>query len=97
MLMNWLEACLLPCPSMHFFQLPCPGCGFQRALILLLHGHAWAACCMFPPLFPLLSLWGLAAWLRFRPSLKLQHALRGSFLLTVGLLVVNLLLKMKGI
>jgi len=41
------------------YGIDCPGCGLQRAIILLLKGEFWASLNMYPPLLPLLGTLGL--------------------------------------
>ena len=47
---------LLPCGYKSLFGIDCPICGFQRALVLLLHGNIKQSFFMYPPLFPVLFL-----------------------------------------
>ncbi|MCU0435252.1 MAG: DUF2752 domain-containing protein [Bacteroidia bacterium] len=54
---HWLEQHLLECPFRSQFGVSCPGCGFQRSLILLLGGNIWGSIVRFPALLPFLSTW----------------------------------------
>ena len=51
-----MENYLLPCAYKSLFGIDCPICGFQRALVLLLHGDIKKSFFMYPPLFPVLFL-----------------------------------------
>ncbi|WP_366187336.1 DUF2752 domain-containing protein [Flavobacterium ovatum] len=48
------EKFLLPCFSKTLFNLECLGCGFQRAVLLLLQGQFKAAFVMYPAIYPTL-------------------------------------------
>ena len=50
------ENYLLPCAYKTLFGINCPICGFQRALLLLLHGQFVQSFKMYPPLLPCLFL-----------------------------------------
>ncbi|MCA6363541.1 MAG: DUF2752 domain-containing protein [Bacteroidetes bacterium] len=54
---HWLEHSMLECPIKSHFGVSCPGCGFQRSLILLLNGNIWGSIVRFPALLPFLSTW----------------------------------------
>lgn len=49
------ENYLFPCLFKTFFGIDCPGCGLQRAIILLLKGDFLAAFNMFPAIYILLT------------------------------------------
>lgn len=53
---DWLQHYLLPCPFKWLTGIDCPGCGFQRAFLLLLHGQWKASIQQYPPAIPLLLL-----------------------------------------
>lgn len=50
--MHWLEQHQFPCLFQSYFGLACPGCGFQRALLLLLNGDISASILRYPALIP---------------------------------------------
>lgn len=54
-MLDWLEVHQLPCLFRAVFGIECPGCGFQRALLLLLKGQVWASVCIWPALLPLMA------------------------------------------
>lgn len=60
-MLEWLETHQLPCLFRRFFEIECPGCGFQTALLLLLKGEAKAACLTWPGLLPLICFFLLIA------------------------------------
>jgi hypothetical protein len=51
---QWLQGHLLPCPFKYFTGIDCPGCGFQRSVIALLHGDLHGSFALYPPAIPLL-------------------------------------------
>lgn len=58
---------MLACPSAKYLHLPCPGCGMQRSLLLLLNGQLAASLRMHPAGLPFLALvLFLPLHLRFR-------------------------------
>lgn len=81
------------CPLYRFTGLYCPGCGAQRALHQLAHGHLLLAL-HFNPLFmlslPFLAIWG-ARWLRRLATGKdLQPMLvRPLYIKLVAVLVIS--------
>lgn len=57
-----LEEYMIPCLSKKLFGIDCPGCGMQRATVLLLEGDFAHAFHMFPAIYttiPLFILIGL--------------------------------------
>jgi len=66
-LVHWLQEHLLPCPSVRFLGVSCPGCGMQRSFIALLKGDLAGSWHYHPatiPMFLLILL--LLLHLRFR-------------------------------
>ena len=53
---NLREYNLLPCAYKTLFGIDCPLCGFQRALVLLLHGDIKQSFLIYPPLLPAVFL-----------------------------------------
>lgn len=49
---------MIPCLSKTLFGIECLGCGFQRAVVLLLQGELKASFLLYPALFPLLLFFG---------------------------------------
>lgn len=54
--MSWLQNHLFTCVYKEYFGLACPGCGFQRSLILLLQGNLKESILLYPALIPILGL-----------------------------------------
>jgi Protein of unknown function (DUF2752) len=55
-IISWLEQFTLPCVVKLVFHHDCPGCGFQRSLLLLAQGQFKASWTMYPPALPVLLL-----------------------------------------
>lgn len=49
-ILNWLKDNMQSCFYKEHFGVECPGCGTQRALLLLLEGDVWGSLKMYPPL-----------------------------------------------
>lgn len=49
-----MEKYMLPCLSKLFFGVECPGCGIQRATVMLVEGDFYKAWQMYPALFTLI-------------------------------------------
>ncbi len=47
---------MMPCMYKKYLGIDCPGCGFQRALVLLLKGEFSQSLAIYPPLIPILLL-----------------------------------------
>lgn len=54
------EKFMLPCLNKKFFGIDCPGCGMQRAVSLLLQGEFTDAFYMYPAIYTLIPLAGIA-------------------------------------
>lgn len=55
---QWLESNMTPCVYVSFFGVECPGCGIQRAFVLLMKGDLMGSLKMHPGLIPLIGLMG---------------------------------------
>lgn len=90
---NWLESHMSVCPFMEMTGASCPGCGVQRAFILLLKGELWDSIVMYPALIPMLTLFSfLIVHLIFKFK-KGGIFLMYNFILAVGLIIFNYLFK----
>lgn len=84
---------MLPCLNKEFLGVECPGCGMQRAVVLLWEGEFTAAFFMYPALYTLLALFGFLLADQF---LTIRHANQisiGLMLASVALILTNFLLK----
>ena len=55
-ILSWLENHFLPCAYHQLFDIECPFCGSQRALIALLNGNVAESLKLYPALIPTLVL-----------------------------------------
>ena len=63
----WLQAHLFTCPSKQYLHIECPGCGFQRSVLLLLKGDVAGSLAMYPATIPVLWIFAFTfLHLRFR-------------------------------
>jgi hypothetical protein len=88
-LISWLESHMFTCFIREQFGMVCPGCGFQRSLILLLKGELWLSVLQYPALIPFLAtLFFLAVHLivKFRRG---GTWLKYMFIFTAGLVMIN--------
>ncbi len=91
---DFLEKYKLVCIFKKTFGYDCPGCGFQRAVILFLRGDFYSALKVYPPfLFLLLLVLFFFAQLVFKiknSELILQYLFR----LTFGVVLINYFFKL---
>lgn len=84
---DWLESSQGSCVWVSTVGVECPGCGIQRAFILLLKGHIWESIVMYPALIPLIALF---FYLIFHLIFKFKKGavvLKYGFILTTVLIV----------
>jgi len=86
-LINWLEANMGVCPFRELTGQICPGCGVQRAFVLLLKGELWNSFLMYPALIPMIVL-----FIALALHLKLQFKKGAVFLMYIFILVAVLIL-----
>ncbi|CAM2941253.1 Protein of unknown function [Flavobacterium succinicans] len=85
-----LEEYMIPCLSKTLFGIECLGCGFQRALLLLLKGEWSTAFVMYPAVYSMLTM--LVGILLFYTTKKTTFTKKG---LTV-LIAINLFFVIGG-
>jgi hypothetical protein len=93
-LIQWLEEHSLQCFYVKYFGVHCPGCGFQRGLILLMKGELWASIKMYPPLIPTLFMFGFLVLHLFQHFERGGAILKNSFIFVVSLMILNYFLKL---
>lgn len=92
---DWLEAHSLPCLNKKLLGIPCPGCGFQRAVIALLRGDIATAWEMYPAIFPIIgTLLLVAVTLKWKFRYR-SAVLKGSFVVSVLFILVSYVIKMS--
>lgn len=85
-----LEKYMIPCLSKTLFGVECLGCGFQRAVLLLLKGEWSAAFAMYPAVYSMLAMF---------LSIFLFYTTKKTTFTTIGLritIVINLIFVFGG-
>jgi hypothetical protein len=84
---------MMPCLYKKYLGVECPGCGFQRALLLLLQGEWEQSLAMYPPLLPVLGmLLLLTVHLVFKPK-NGAIWLKYWFIFTISTIVIHYIYK----
>jgi len=90
-----LEDYLLPCPNKKIFGVDCPGCGVQRATVLLVKGKPVEAFSMFPAIYTtLLFFVAIAFHFLFKKSYS-HKIILGLGILNVVIMLIAYIYKMK--
>ncbi len=92
----FLEAHLLPCPSIKYLHIQCPGCGLQRGVIALLRGHLQESFMMYPATLPIIIL---LLFLLLHLKCKFTNGsllLRGIYLFCAAVMVVQYFYKIAS-
>ena len=77
-----MEEFMLPCLNKQIFGIDCPGCGAQRAFLLVFQGEFHAAFKMFPAVYSLIIL-------IFFLILNLFVKFKNDWYLKIGLIIFN--------
>lgn len=88
---------MMPCVNKQLFGIDCPGCGIQRATLLLLKGEFLAAFKMYPAiytLFVLLIFLGIDMMAKFKHAFQIKLAL---LFLNVGIIIISYIIKMNNL
>lgn len=64
-----MEEYMLPCLTKQLFHFPCPGCGGQRAVLMLLQADFKGAFFMYPAIYPLI-LFALLIFINYLKPIK---------------------------
>lgn len=78
---------MLPCMNKKLFGIDCPGCGFQRSVVMVTKGEFKEAFYMFPAIYTTL-LFSLAVVVHF----VLKKKITAKILLILGILNVAILI-----
>lgn len=88
-----LEDYMLPCLNKEFLGVECPGCGLQRAVVLLFRGEFADAFYMYPAIYTLILLF---VFLMADQLFTIRYSNKISIVLmlsTVFLILTNFILK----
>lgn len=88
-----LEDYMLPCLNKEFLGVECPGCGMQRAVVLLWEGEFTAAFFMYPALYTLIALFGFLLADQFFTIRYANQISIALMVASVALILTNFLLK----
>ncbi len=94
-LISWLESFSKPCFYKQNFGFACPGCGFQRSIILTLKGDFLESIKMYPALYPILFfiiILALHIKFRFKNGGKIIKIL---FFMNIFIMIVSYIIKLK--
>ncbi|MGB7785993.1 MAG: DUF2752 domain-containing protein [Salinimicrobium sp.] len=83
-----MEEFMLPCLNKMLFGIECPGCGAQRALVMVFQGKFAAAFAMYPAIYSLLLL---MLFLIFNLFVKFRydwHVKAGLILINAGIIII---------
>lgn len=86
---------MLPCWNKQLTGIDCPGCGFQRSILLLLKGEFLAAFKMYPAIYPIMALVLFlisSSLLKFKYSFQIRLFL---MLATAGTIIISYIIKMN--
>ncbi|WP_413998809.1 DUF2752 domain-containing protein [Flavobacterium sp. W1B] len=88
-----LEKYMLPCLSKTLFGMECLGCGFQRALLLLLKGEFIASFQMYPAIYTSLLFLGFISFHFFYKRLFSQKIIFMMGMLNVIFMIAGYIYK----
>lgn len=91
-LLDW-ENYMLPCFTKKIFGIDCPGCGLQRAMVLLVKGEFTEAFLMYPAIYPIILLFGFLALNKFIAFKFANTTITILMFASVAFILVNYLLK----
>lgn len=86
---SWLQNHLIPCPFKYLTGIDCPGCGFQRSVIALIHGELNKSLSLYPAAIPLILLSIYVAADGYFKLDNPKHMFKKTFFMIVGLLIVG--------
>lgn len=93
---DWLEEHALACPIKSATGINCPGCGMQRAFILLLRGEFVESVVMYPPLIPVIITLGVLGWHLVSRRPRGAFIVMWSFIVTMSIVTVSFVINQVG-
>lgn len=92
--MNWIQNHLLTCPFKLLTGFDCPLCGFQRSLLLLIHGNISESIHLYPAAIPILFCFLILPIKKRFSHFKWFELAKNTFLLvTVSIILISYLIK----
>ena len=91
--LSFLEKNMLRCPIKSLVGIDCPGCGFQRSVLLLLHGDVIGSVRQYPATMTILLMF---AFLILHLKFKYTHGatvLKYIFIFNAVIITVNYIIK----
>lgn len=91
---EFLEEHMLSCSYQRLLGVDCPGCGFQRSLVLLLKGEFMASITLFPALIPILFMFIFLIFhliFKFKTGAKILLII---FIVNVSIMLTNFIYKL---
>lgn len=79
-----MEEFMLPCLNKQLFGIDCPGCGAQRAFLLIFQGEFSAALKMYPAIYSIIPL-------IFFLFVNIFIKFKNDWLLKIGLIIFNVI------
>jgi hypothetical protein len=84
----------MACPFKQLTHMDCPGCGFQRSVVLLLKGDVPGSFFMYPALMPILLLFAfLILFVIFKPRYG-ANILKYMYIFCTGIILVSYIYKL---
>lgn len=92
---KWLQGHLIPCPFKYFTGIDCPGCGFQRSVLALVHGDLHESFLLYPPAIPLLLffVYGIADGF-FKLDTKKEVVKKTLFIVIGSMVMISYIFKL---
>ncbi|WP_316792968.1 DUF2752 domain-containing protein [Pedobacter frigoris] len=84
----------IPCPFKYLTGIDCPGCGFQRSLLLLLKGQWKESLEMYAPTIPILLTVIIVLTTRYIFKMRNDKLIRILYLFTGSVILVSYAFKM---
>lgn len=85
---------MLPCLSKQILNITCPGCGLQRAFILLISGDFYQSFIMYPAIYFILILFILIILKNLFKKIKFQKSINLMAILSISTIFINYLIKL---
>ena len=84
---------MLPCYFKVVFNIDCPGCGLQRSLLLLFKGNLVESFLMYPPLIPVLLVFGAYFFNEFFPFVNNKKVFNKLGIALLAIVIFNWVMK----